>query len=85
MDDIRALADDIFRDRIRRARSMSPGKKVLLGPELFDYACGITLSGIRAQNPDYTEEECRRELSRRLRIARRLDEAGLYHPVEAVE
>ena len=85
MDDIRQLADDIFREKVHRARAMSPGRKVLLGPELFDRVCQIALGGIRSQMPGATEEEHRRELSRRLKIARRLNDAGLYHPVEVTE
>jgi len=62
----RALADQIHRERILRARRMPPEQKLWAGEELFEYACAITLDGIRNQFPDYTESECRAELERRL-------------------
>lgn len=85
MDDIRTLADDIFRDRVLRARRRSPDERIGLGLRLFDEACGRALSAIRGQHPEFTEAECRRELARRIEISRRLDEEGLYHPLENAE
>lgn len=61
-----ALADEIYRERVLRARRTPPEEKFLAGEELFEYACAITLAGIRNQNPGFTEEDCRRELNRRL-------------------
>lgn len=84
MEDLRKLADDLFREKVHRARAMRPGRKVLLGPELFDHACRVSLGGIRAQMPGATEEEHRRELSRRLSILRRLQDDRRYEPLEVV-
>jgi hypothetical protein len=85
MDEIRTLADDLFRERVTRARRIPIEKRLLMGAELFDDACRVALGGIRSQHPEFTDQECRRELSRRLEISRRLQEAGLYRPVEAAE
>ena len=74
--DIRALADEIYRDRLVEARAMSPEDKLLAGEELFDYACSITLAGIRNQFPDATEEECRRILEERLALRERMESRG---------
>lgn len=60
------LSDRIYRERILRARATPPGEKLWAGEELFNYACSITLAGIRNQFPSYTEAECRAELERRL-------------------
>ncbi len=60
------LIDELYREEVLDARRMSPEAKFLAGEELFEYACSITLEGIRNQNPDFTPEECRRELNRRL-------------------
>jgi hypothetical protein len=60
------VADRIYRERILRARMMPPEEKLWAGEELFNYACAITLAGIRNQFPSYTESECRAELERRL-------------------
>jgi hypothetical protein len=60
------LIDALYRESVLEARRMPPEEKFLLGEELFEYACSITLSGIRNQNPGFNEEECQQELQRRL-------------------
>lgn len=84
-DEIRRLADDIFRDKILRARQTPPDKRIELGPQLFDWAVRWTLEGIRNQHPDADEAEAHRILSKRMAIKRRLDEAGIYMTVEESE
>jgi hypothetical protein len=74
----KALMDAIFVDRVRRARQRPMGEKMLDGPRLFDLNCQIMRSGIRAQFPTYDAEQVEQELRRRLAIARRIDEAGIY-------
>lgn len=68
-----ALADDIFRERVLKARASTPEDKFLSGEELFEYASAITLEGIRNQNPDFTESDCRLELRRRLEWREKMD------------
>lgn len=68
-----ALADEIYRERVIRARNTPPEAKFLAGEELFEYACWITLAGIRNQNPGFTDEDCRRELERRLELRKRME------------
>ncbi len=68
-----ALADEIYRERVVRARKTPPEDKFLAGEELFEYACWITLAGIRHQNPEFTDEDCRRELDRRLELRKRME------------
>ncbi len=65
---IRQQAAECHARKIRQARRMSSSEKFFAGAELFDYACGITLSGISHQHPDWTKMECRAELQRRLGI-----------------
>jgi len=67
------LIDELYREEVLEARRMSPEDKFLLGEELFEYACSITLAGIRSQNPAFNEEECRRELERRLELGERME------------
>ena len=66
MDDIKALSDDIFRERILRARLMDPTEKFLLGQRLFESACELTKSGIRSDNPGASEDQVRAILRQRL-------------------
>ena len=49
---------------------------MLAGEELFEYACAITLAGIRNQFPDASEEECLRILEERLELRERMEKRG---------
>jgi hypothetical protein len=69
------LIAELYREEVLEARRMPPEEKFLLGEELFDYACSITLEGIRNQNPGFTDEDCRRELDRRLELGERMERA----------
>ena len=69
------LADEIYRERVIRARRASPEEKILAGQRLFESACEITLAGIRDQNPDITEEQCKKILRDRLAWRRRRERA----------
>jgi hypothetical protein len=55
---------------------MPPEEKLLAGEELFEYACAITLAGIRNQFPDASEEECLRILEERLELRERMEKRG---------
>jgi hypothetical protein len=70
---IERLAEDLYRERVAEARIMPPEEKLLAGEELFDYACAITLAGIRNQNPRLSEEECLRILEERLNLRERME------------
>ena len=67
------LIDALYRETVLEARRMSPEEKFLFGEELFEYACSITLSGIRNQNPGFSDEECQQELQRRLDLVERME------------
>jgi hypothetical protein len=67
------LIDELYRERVLRARRTPPEEKFLAGEELFEYACSITLAGIKHQNPGFTEADCRRELERRLALRERME------------
>jgi hypothetical protein len=72
MESIKELADDIYRERVLRARRTPIEQKILAGPELFDFACQITRAGIRDQNPGADEAQVEALLRERLALARRL-------------
>jgi hypothetical protein len=67
------LIDQLYRERVADARSMSPGQKLLLGPILFDQVCRRMEAGIRHQFPEADDERVRQILLERLRIARTLE------------
>ncbi len=64
------LADQIYRERVFRARQMSASEKIMAGPRLFESACNITLAGIRNQFPGLTEERYLEILRERLALRR---------------
>ena len=57
MEPIRELVEDIYRERVLRARRTPIEQKVLAGAELFEFACRVTCDGIRHQNPGIDESE----------------------------
>jgi hypothetical protein len=72
MESIKELADEIYRERVLRARRTPIEQKILVGAELFDFACEITRAGIRHQNPGVDEAKVETILRERLALARRL-------------
>ncbi len=68
------LIEELYREEVVKARAMSPEEKFLAGEELFEYACSITLAGIKFQNPEFSPEECRQELNRRLEWRERMEQ-----------
>jgi hypothetical protein len=61
------------REGIEDARKMGVAQKLAAGGELFDYACTISLAGIRSQHPGISEADAMNELRRRLAIGRKLE------------
>jgi hypothetical protein len=70
------LIAQLRREAIADARKQSFEQKFLAGAELFDYACEITKAGIRAENPDFSEEQVLDELRRRLELRSRRENAA---------
>ena len=67
------LINRLYQDKVEAARRMSFAEKFMAGAELFDYACMISMVGIRMQHPDFSAEQVRAELRRRLEIGRRIE------------
>jgi hypothetical protein len=66
-----ALADELYRERVLRARQESAEQKFFAGQQLFESACEMTLAGMRNQFPGLTEERYREMLRERLASRRR--------------
>ena len=71
-----SLADALFWEKLERARRIKPEERMQAGPELFDFACGITLTALREQMPGAGESELLEALRRRLAFKRELEEAA---------
>ena len=67
------LIKRLHQDKVEAARRMSFAEKFMAGAELFDFACTISMVGIRMQHPDFNAEQVRAELRRRLEIGRRIE------------
>ncbi len=76
MEPDRELIDRLFRERVQRARAMSPEEKLLAGPRLLDRSCRIMADGIRDEFPDADEARVQEILRQRLDLARRLENGG---------
>lgn len=70
---IERLAEELYRERVADASVMPPEEKLLAGEELFDYACSISLAGIRDQFRGLGDEECLRILEERLDLRERME------------
>ena len=72
MEPTQELLDAIYRDRVRRARQVPPGSKLLAGGELFEQVCDRMRNGLRDENPGLDEKSIEELLGRRLGLLRRL-------------
>jgi hypothetical protein len=66
------LIDDIYRQRVQKARRTSPEEKLLAGMQLFARSCQIMADGIRDEFPDADEQRVQEILRQRLDLLRRL-------------
>ena len=73
---IKRLAEELYRERVAEARTMPPEEKLLAGEELFEYACAITLAGIRDESPGLSAEEYLRILEARLDLREQMEKGG---------
>lgn len=86
MEPTHEFVDELFWERVERARNQSLGQKLLDGFELFEQSCHLARMGIRYEHPDADAARVEQLLREQLERLRELDEYGLYHPVlESVE
>ena len=71
------LVDAIYREKVLRARRMTPQRRVEVGAELSDMGRQMMREAILRQNPTATEEEIRLEMRYRFKLARRLEDVPL--------
>jgi hypothetical protein len=75
MEPTRALIDDLFRERVLRARRIPPDEKLLDGARLFDFSCRIAADGIRHQYPQADDQRVLEILAQRIALLRRLEKS----------
>ena len=72
------LMDEIFRDKVLRARQQTPGEKLVEGFRLFEESLVRMRGGVRAQFPNFTDDEVEEEVCRRLARVRQVQEHGFF-------
>jgi hypothetical protein len=72
MESIKELADEIYRERVLRARKQTMEQRFRAGFELFEGVCERMSAGIRHQHPQADEETVQEILRQRLALLRRL-------------
>lgn len=75
------LIDDIFREKVLRARATPPTERFMEGFELFEWSMTIMRDGVRAQHPQFTPDEIEKEINRRFAAVRRIEEQNIYRSV----
>jgi hypothetical protein len=68
---IKQLADDIFRERVLRARRTPIEQKILAGVQLFEDLCTRMAAQLRQENPGADEATIQELLRRKLDLLRR--------------
>jgi hypothetical protein len=67
------LIDEIYREKVLRARLQPAEAKLRDGPRLHEYACFIASEAIRSQSPGISDEEVLAILRERLALRERLE------------
>lgn len=83
VDALKTLQDEIYRDKVLRARAMSPSERLDEALELSNDIYTWMLDGAKSQCGLSSDEEGWAEVQRRLQTLRRLHERTLYKSVAA--
>jgi hypothetical protein len=81
-DDLARLQKAIDESNVRRAGELTMAEKLKLGADLFDDGIRWLIQIIKAENPSMTDEQVSQELDRRRAIKRKVEEAGIFHPIQ---
>ncbi len=65
--------DELYLERVERARQQTFEEGFLAGGELFEFACELMAAGIRMQVPEADAQRVRRLMEERLALGRRLE------------
>jgi len=84
-EDSTILQREIFLRKVRRARATTSAERMVDAAALFDDTLVLMRDAIATDNPTLAPDQVRAEVLRRLRIARRLDEAGIYEPAGMID
>lgn len=74
MQPTKELIDAIYRERVERARRMSPADRLRAGLQLFSLTSRLMADGIRARFPDADEHRVQTILREQLALIRQREE-----------
>ena len=74
MEPTQELINDLYRERVLRARATPPEQKLLDGLRLFELSCRIMMDGIRNENPGADDLQVQEILARRYDLLRKLEQ-----------
>ena len=77
------IIDEIYREKVLRARARTPDERFTDGLELFDESLAWMRDGVRMQHPGFSDEEIEAEVARRFARVRQIEDHGIYRPVPA--
>jgi hypothetical protein len=78
--DFQPLADELYRERVLRARRTPPEERLLDGIRLYDEALERMKIGVRLTNPQADEAEVNGLLQLRVRRLWKLSDHGYFRP-----
>jgi hypothetical protein len=73
---IRKLADELYRERVLRARGMTAAEKLFATGDLFRKVCERMKIGLRVENPRADEKAIQALLVKRFNRLRQLEETS---------
>ncbi len=78
--EISELQSSIEQSKLTRAETLSVSERLRMGADLYDEGMRWMVQIIKAENPEFDDQQVDAEVERRKRIKRRIDESGRYRP-----
>jgi hypothetical protein len=79
------LQQSIFRSKIAKAKRATMAQNMADGPMLFDQSMRLMRDAIRTEYPEFSDAQIQGEVRRRLRIAKRIDDASIYQDAGTID
>lgn len=81
-DEIRELQKGIDQTLLRRAAALTMAEKFRMGCDLYDAGMRWLIQILKAEHPNWNDEQVWQEIDRRRAIQRQVEEAGLFVVIE---
>jgi hypothetical protein len=81
-DDIKSMADAIYREKVLRARRMPAEEKIFSAMEFYHTCLSWMAAGVRSEHPEATDLELCQLVQDRMRKAYRISDHRIFHDLE---